>query len=253
MSTSAISVGSLTPWSTQGDYNVMLFAIQQALSKMQTATLVQVAACSNSGAVAAIGTVDVTPLVNQLDALNNPTPHVTVFGLPYFRSQAGSNGIIIDPQVGDIGVAVFASRDISKVKSTQAQANPGSGRQYDFADGIYLGTVLSAAAPTQYLLFSESGLTANTPGKLVTQSSGDTDITAGGKLVTQSSGDTDITASGNIILSGSKIQAGSSPVPVCSQPLVTWVNSVLIPALASHMIVVAAPPSDALTTTFEAS
>jgi hypothetical protein len=162
----------------------------------------------------------------------------------------------MDPQVGDIGVVVFASRDISKVKSTQAQANPGSARKFDFADGIYLGAVFSAAAPTQYIEFDSTGVAIVTPGKLTTQSAGDTDITASGKIQLQSTGDTDITASGNIILSGATIQAGSSPIPVCSEPLVTWINSVLRPALAAAPggpIIVAAPPSTALTTTFEAS
>lgn len=220
-SSASISLGALTPWSTQGDYNVQLFAIQRALSRMQTATLVQVQTCTNSGAVAPVGTVDVLPLVNQVDGDGNGMPHTTVFGLPYLRLGAGSNGVIIDPQAGDIGVAVFASRDISKVVATQAAGNPGSGRQYDYADGIYLGTVLSANAPTQYLQFQASGITLKSPE--------------------------------NIILSGDSIQAGGSPVPVVLQPLITWVTATLIPALATAGITVSAPPANALSTTFEAS
>lgn len=239
-----ISIGSLTPWSTQGDYNTALFAIGAALSKMQTATLVQVQSCTNDGGVSPFGLVDVIPLVNQVDALGNPTPHITVFGLPYFRLQGGANAVIIDPQQGDIGIAVFASRDISKVKTTQAQANPGSARQYDFADGIYLGGVLNAA-PTQYLQFNDDGITVVSPDALTLQSGGDTDVTASGAM--------HLNASGNIILSGATIQAGSSPVKVCLQPLITWITGTLIPALAAASITVTPPPTDALSTTFEAS
>ena len=36
----ALALGQLTPWSTEGDYNVQYFAIQQAISKLQTATAV---------------------------------------------------------------------------------------------------------------------------------------------------------------------------------------------------------------------
>lgn len=224
------SLGTGSPWSTQGDYNSIIFAAQQLLQKMQTATLVQVVSCTVDGALGPIGTVNVTPLVNQVDPNGNPTPHTTVFGLPYFRPQAGTNGIIMDPQPGDIGAAVFASRDISKVQSTQAQANPGSARQYDYADGIYLGTVLSAAAPTQYLLFAEAGITLATPNAI------------------------DIKATGNIILSGDSIQAGASPAPVVTKAFITeWINGLLRPALLSAGITVAAPSPDALTTTFEAS
>lgn len=236
VSSPSVSIGALTPWSTQGDYNTHFFAIQQAISKLQTATLVRVESCTNDGGVSPVGLVNVTPLVNQVDALGNATPHITVFGLPYLRIQGGTNAIIIDPQSGDIGVAVFASRDISKVKNTQEQANPGSGRQYDFADGMYLGGLLNAA-PTQYIQFTSSGINIVSPQEIQIQSSGDTDITA----------------SGNIILSGATIQAGSSPVPVCSQPLFTWITGVLLPALLAKGITVPAPPSNSVTTTFEAS
>lgn len=162
-----LSLGALKPWSTWGEYNNIFFAIQRALSKMQTVTLVKIQACTNDGDLAPFGFVDVLPLVNQIDGSvpPNPTPHITVHGLPYFRIQGGANGIIIDPQVGDIGIAVFASRDISSVKANQAQANPGSFRQFDFADGIYLGGVLNGV-PSQYVRFSASGIEIVSPTQI---------------------------------------------------------------------------------------
>lgn len=150
--------GFLTPWSTWGRYNNIAFAIQQAISKLQTVTLVKVQSCSNDGDLSPVGTVDVVPLVNQVDASGNPTPHVTIYNVPYLRIQGGINAIILDPQPGDIGIAVFASRDISKVKSTLAQANPGSARQFDFSDALYLGGVLNGL-PQQYIQFDSEGIT----------------------------------------------------------------------------------------------
>jgi phage baseplate assembly protein gpV len=163
-SQSPVSLGALTPSSTWGEYNNIAFAIQQAISKMQTATLVRIEACTNAGDLSPVGFVDVTPLVNQIDGSvpANPTPHVTIYGLPYLRLQGGNSAVIIDPQPGDIGVAVFASRDISKVKSTKAQSNPGSYRQYDFADGLYLGGMLNAV-PTQYIRFGSAGISIVAP------------------------------------------------------------------------------------------
>ena len=148
--------GALLPSSTWGEFNNMAFMVQQALGKMQTATLVRIESCTNSGGMSPVGYVDVTPLVNQLDGQGNPTPHVTIYNVPYFRLQGGANGIIIDPQKGDIGVAVFASRDISQVKATRKQGNPGSHRQYSFADGMYLGGMLNGA-PTRYIRFDSDG------------------------------------------------------------------------------------------------
>ena len=140
-----------------GEYQQITFMVQQALAKMQTATLVRIESCTNSGGLSPVGFVDVTPLVNQLDGQGNPTPHVTIYNLPYFRLQGGANGVIIDPEKGDIGVAVFASRDISQVKATRKQGNPGSHRQYSFADGMYLGGMLNGT-PTQYVQFSAAGI-----------------------------------------------------------------------------------------------
>lgn len=157
-----IPTGQQKPSSTWGDFNNIGFMVQQALGKLQTATLVRIEKCTNSGGLSPVGFVDVTPLVNQLDGAGNPTPHVTIFNVPYFRLQGGKNAIIIDPEKGDIGVAVFASRDITKVKGTKAQANPGSFRQYSFADALYLGGMLNAT-PTQYVQFSTAGIRIHSP------------------------------------------------------------------------------------------
>ena len=157
-----VTSGQQKPQSTWGEFNNLAFMVQQALAKMQTATLVRIESCTNSGGLSPVGYVDVTPLVNQLDGQGNPTPHVTIYNLPYFRLQGGANGVIIDPQKGDIGVAVFASRDISQVKATRKQGNPGSHRQYSFADGMYLGGMLNGT-PTQYIQFSAAGIRIHSP------------------------------------------------------------------------------------------
>src|SRR3990172_3773568 len=161
-----IPSGQLKPSSTWGEFNNIAFMVQQALSKMQTATLVRVESCTNAGALSSVGLVDVTPLVNQLDGQGNPTPHVTIHNIPYLRLQGGANGIIMDPQKGDIGVCVFASRDISKIKATKKQGNPGSFRQYSFSDGMYLGGMLNGT-PTQYVQFSAAGIKIHSPVAVV--------------------------------------------------------------------------------------
>lgn len=157
-----IPSGQQKPASTWGDFNNIMFVVQQAIGKLQTATLVRVESCTNAGGLSPVGFVDVTPLVNQLDGQGNPTPHVTIHNVPYFRLQGGANAVIIDPEKGDIGVAVFASRDISQVKATRKQGNPGSHRQYSFADGMYLGGMLNGT-PTQYIQFSAAGIRIHSP------------------------------------------------------------------------------------------
>ena len=147
------------------DYNTLVFVIGQQLAKLQTITLVKVVAVSNSGGVSPVGTVDVQPLVNQLTADRQPIPHGTIYGVPYFRIQGGQNAIILDPQVGDIGMAGFAARDISAVVSTKAAANPGSFRRFDWADALYFGGFLGGA-PTQYVQFEGSTINIVATGQV---------------------------------------------------------------------------------------
>ena len=156
------SQGVMLPGDTWGDYTNIMFVINQALSKMQTATLVQIVSCTNSGGVSPVGTVDILPLVNQWTRNGVAFPHTTIHDIPYLRVQGGANAIILDPQPGDIGIAVFASRDISTVKTVKAQANPGSWRSYDYSDGLYLGGVLNGV-PSQFVQFSSSGIAITSP------------------------------------------------------------------------------------------
>jgi hypothetical protein len=169
LANNAIPDGQLRSANTWGEYNNIHFAVQQALAKMQTATLVKVVSCTNSGGVSPVGLVDVLPMVNQIDGLGNATPHTTVHNIPYLRIQGGTNAIIIDPQAGDVGICVFASRDISKVKTTKTQANPGSFRQYSFSDGMFLGGVLNGV-PSQYVMFGSSGITMHSPTAIILES-----------------------------------------------------------------------------------
>jgi len=143
--------------SSTSPFNSQAFLIDQILGLVRTATLVQVQSCTNDGGLSPVGLVDVLPLVNLSDGQGNSSKHGTLHSLTYCRLQGGSNAVIIDPKVGDIGVAVFSDRDLSSVKAAKAQANPGSWRRFDMADGMYLFGCLNAA-PTQYIQFTDTGI-----------------------------------------------------------------------------------------------
>lgn len=144
-------------WAGTSDYNNTYFLAQQLLALVRTATLVQVKACTNNGELSPVGTVDVLPLVNMIDGIGTSSEHDTLYKLPYSRIQGGTNAIIIDPKPGDIGVAIFADRDISAVKKTKKRSNPGSRRKHSFADGLYLFGVLNGT-PVQYIQYLDTGI-----------------------------------------------------------------------------------------------
>jgi hypothetical protein len=142
------------------------FLIRSALSGLRTAMPVKVIAVTNSGGVSPIGTVTVQPLVNLVDGSNTAWQHKPVYNVPYMRIQGGANGVILDPAVGDIGIATVCDRDISTVKSSKTASAPGSNRKNDISDMVYLMTIIGAA-PTQYVQFNSSGITVLSPSKVI--------------------------------------------------------------------------------------
>jgi hypothetical protein len=157
--------GYLSAQDKSSEYNSLVFTITQVLNRRHHATLVQVGAVKNAGGVSPVGFVDVLPLVNQLDGDNNAVPHNVVHQLPYFRVQGGTDAMILDPKVGDLGLAIFADKDISSVKANKAASNPGSFRRGDMADGLYMGGFLNGT-PTQFVRFSTSGIDIVSPSKV---------------------------------------------------------------------------------------
>lgn len=138
--------------------------INNLIGKIQTITLVKVVAVHATG-VAPVGTVDVHPLVQQIDGGGNVMPLGNLYSVPYFRLQGGTNAVICDPAVGDLGLCAFASRDISKVKQNKSESAPNSRRQYDWSDGLYLGGFLNGA-PEQYIFFQNGGIKIFSPGDI---------------------------------------------------------------------------------------
>jgi len=147
--------GQNNQYSALAEYNAIAFQIAQALRAVSTATICKVTKCSSAGQVGPIGSLSAMPLVDLVDGLMQASQHVDVLSLPYMRMQAGTKAIIMDPKPGDLGLVVFADRDISAVKKTKKQTSPGSKRRFNMADGMYVGTILGAENPTCYIQFTD--------------------------------------------------------------------------------------------------
>lgn len=171
--------GAQDPDSASSEFNVRDFHIRQVLAQMEHATLVRVTAVTNSGDMAAVGFVDVVPLIEQQDGYGNLVEGNTVYDVPYFRMQGGTRAVIIDPVVGDIGIAVIADKDVSTVKATKTAALPGSRRRNSLADALYIGGVLNGT-PTSVLRMKGDDVFVQCPG--------DFTVIAGGNITMQASG-----------------------------------------------------------------
>lgn len=158
-------------------FNAIAAVVSMLIGRLATATLVRVQAVTNAGGLSPVGTVDILPLVNQVDSAGNAEPHRVIFRCPYLRIQGGANAVIMDPQVGDVGLAIFADHDISSAVANndpsnasgkRGQANPGSGRRFSMADALYVGTLLGDT-PEQYVRFSASGIEIVSPNEVKLQ------------------------------------------------------------------------------------
>ena len=171
-----IAYGQQRPPDTNDETAVVMFLARQLIAEMNTMKLVKVTKVTGGGVDQPAGTVEVQPLVSQVTGGGNPVPHGIVYGLPFIRIQAGNSAVILDPVSGDIGLVVFCSRDISVVKTTRKAAAPGSRRQFDMADGIYLGGVLNGT-PTQFVRLNADGIQITSPTK-ITLAAPDVEIAA---------------------------------------------------------------------------
>lgn len=180
------------------DFSVIRFIVKQMLGRARSATPVKVLAVHDGG-VGAAPTVDVQPIINAIDGQGNKTVHGKIFAIPVLRMQGGSNALIIDPQVNDIGFLVVSDRDISAAKANNgAISNPGSFRRNNLADGVYIGAILNPGNPDQYVQFTTSGMKlADKNGNIIEMKSGEIEITA-----------TKVVINGDLSVSGQITSAG---------------------------------------------
>lgn len=128
--------------------------IQRLIRQIHTATLVKVLKVYPTAG--SVGFVDVQPMVQQTTTNDVVIDTAPIYRIPYQRVQGGLSAIILDPVIDDIGLAVFAERDISAVVRSKEGGAAPTNRAYDAGDGLYLGGFLNAD-PTQYVQFMPDG------------------------------------------------------------------------------------------------
>ena len=145
-------VKGVAPYSANNsDFNAISFIIQQAIRE-QVNTCIVCKVVARSGAY-----VDVLPLVTQISGKGEAVQPTTLYKLPYMRYHAGIAAVILDPVPGDIGLACFASKDCSTVKTgTSEPQQPGSFRGNTMANGFYIGGFLNKA-PSTFIELKQSG------------------------------------------------------------------------------------------------
>lgn len=133
------------------EYNAMQFMIRQAIRE-------QVNTCVICKVMATDGDyVDVLPLVTEVNGLGESIEPTPLFHLPFMRYHAGIAAVILNPVPGDLGLAVFSTRDNSGVtKGTTAPKPPASFRGNTMANGFYVGGFLNQS-PSTFIEITQGG------------------------------------------------------------------------------------------------
>jgi hypothetical protein len=220
VATGVAGAGSVESGATR--FQAMRFLVWQILAKVRIAMPVQVVFCLNTGSDVAPGVVQVQPLVQQMDGNGNCTKHAQIYNVPYLRLQGGTNAVILDPVAGDVGLMAVCDRDFSLVKAAAALGipagslgfPPGSWREFDMSDGIYVGGFLGLAAPTQYVAFSAAGITITSPTAITLNAPSITvtgELTVDGNVTTgELTVDENLTVEGTTTMVGTVTAAGLS-------------------------------------------
>ena len=144
--------GRRTPASGNSLTNTLDLFIESRLARVSTAIPVRVDSVEKAeGPDGPAGYVSVTPLICRIDGWNNTLSPASVPRLPYFRLQAGTAAVIMDPNPGDLGLAVFAEADCSGLPQGEEHpepVRPASFRSYSKADGFYVGGFLGRTPET---------------------------------------------------------------------------------------------------------
>ena len=143
------------------------YIIESLISNIHTMIPVKILSVTvPTDTLAPIGRCEVQPLVQQIDGSNNTYDLGKILNVPYLRVQGGSNAIVIDPQVGDVGLCGFCERDISIVKRTGELSAPDNRRRYDINSAVYMFTMMSGT-PTQYIHFKSNEIHIKSPNKII--------------------------------------------------------------------------------------
>ena len=161
------------------EYNAISFMMEQQMKgSINTCIPVRVDSCTKPGPNGAAGYVSATPLVMQRGADCNSLAPVYLPQLQFFRLYAGTAAVVIDPQPGDVGLAIFSQQDASNLEAGKNEpVQAGSLRSFDMSDGFYVGGFLGNVPDVYAELEQSTGINLKTPTNTITIGRDDGTIT----------------------------------------------------------------------------
>lgn len=203
---------SANPTDYVDEYNGLIYIINSIISnRVRGAEIVKVIA--NNGD----GTIDVLPVIKNVDASGNAIQETPIFGVKYIEWQYGINAFQAEPAIGDIGLLIVCTKDTKNVKSGIV----GDLGSFELESGIYFGGLKGLNQPaTQFIKMDENGITITTPKSLTVNATEDV-VVNGVDVSVNASGKANIVASEvnlggtggkKVCLDGDEVMSGSTVI-----------------------------------------
>lgn len=190
-------------------YNGLSFIIKSFMNNINTSDIVRVVNVDS-----AKKTIDVIPVVSNINSEGDATPNSVIYGIKYIQWQFGENVIEANPKEGDVGLLVICKKDISSIDSGVI----ASKRKYCPADGIYIGGLCGFnASPTQIIKFDDTGITIQTDKSVNVKSTTIVNVNAPSVNIGVEGGELQpVARNGDVVMAGQvvvgTIQASSTSV-----------------------------------------
>lgn len=195
------------------EYDKVISQFNSLITNVNTAIPCKVVAIEKQEqrGVNIVGFVDIQLMIEQTNGQKKGNETAIVCNVPYIRIQGGTNAVIIDPEINDLGVAIFSSRDITNFKEARRQTPPATWRKFSISDAIYIGGIRNQK-PVQYIHFRNDGIEIYSPKRVhittptVLIDSDNTTINTSAKTTINANGGCEINAettnNGNVKING---------------------------------------------------
>ena len=202
------------------EYDKVISQFNSLITNVNTAIPCKVVAIEKQEqrGVNIVGFVDIQLMIEQTNGQKKGNETAIICNVPYIRIQGGTNAVIIDPEINDLGVAIFASRDITNFKEARRQTPPATWRKFSISDAIYIG-VIRNQKPVQYIHFRNDGIEIYSPKRVhittptVLIDSDNTTINTSAKTTINANGGCEINAettnNGNVQINGNTKISGN--------------------------------------------
>lgn len=202
------------------EYDKVISQFNSLITNVNTAIPCKVVAIEKQEqrGVNIVGFVDIQLMIEQTNGQKKGNETAIICNVPYIRIQGGTNAVIIDPEINDLGVAIFASRDITNFKEARRQTPPATWRKFSISDAIYIGGIRNQK-PVQYIHFRNDGIEIYSPKRVhittptVLIDSDNTTINTSAKTTINANGGCEINAettnNGNVKINGNTKISGN--------------------------------------------